>query len=86
MGVGKALYGEVERFFLEKGCKYAMVETLSETANYAPYEKTRRFYESVGFEPLITLTEMWDEDNPCLIMIKSLAPQSPEAGMNRRFP
>lgn len=55
MGIGRALYGEVERFFLEKGCKYAMVETLSEMANYAPYEKTRHFYESVGFQPLVTL-------------------------------
>ena len=34
------------------------------------------YNESVGFEPLITLTEMWDEDNPCLIMIKPLALQS----------
>ena len=73
MGIGKALYEQAERFFLEKGCKYAMVETLSETVDYAPYEKTRHFYESIGFEPLITLTEMWDEDNPCLIMIKPLA-------------
>lgn len=73
MGVGKALYGQAERFFLEKGCKYAMVETLSEKADYAPYEKTRLFYNSVGFEPLITLTEMWDENNPCLIMVKPLA-------------
>lgn len=73
MGLGRALYDSAERFFLEKGCKYAMVETLSEKVNYEPYEKTRRFYESVGFEPLITLTEMWDENNPCLIMIKALA-------------
>lgn len=72
MGVGRALYEEVERFFLEKGCKYAMVESLSEKAEYAPYEKTRLFYEGVGFESLITLTEMWDEENPCLIMIKTL--------------
>lgn len=85
MGVGKALYGQVEQFFLEKCCKYAMVETLSEKADYAPYEKTRRFYESVGFEPLITLTEMWDENNPCLIMVKPLALQSLATGMNRRF-
>ena len=27
---------------------------------------------SVGFESLITLTEMWDDKNPCLIMLKSL--------------
>lgn len=73
MGVGRALYGRAEHFFLEKGCKYAMVETLSDKVSYAPYEKTRLFYESLGFEPLITLTEMWDENNPCLIMVKSLA-------------
>lgn len=76
MGVGRALYDQTERFFLQKGCKYAMVETLSEKADYAPYEKTRLFYEGVGFEPLITLTEMWDADNPCLIMIKSLSMQT----------
>ena len=76
MGVGKALYNEAEHYFLKRGCKYAMVETLNDTVDYGPYEKTRHFYESVGFEPLITLTEMWDEDNPCLIMIKPLALQS----------
>lgn len=73
MGLGRTLYGRAEQFFLEKGCKYAMVETLSERVDYVPYEKTRLFYKSVGFEPLITLTEMWDENNPCLIMIKPLA-------------
>jgi len=86
MGLGKALYGRVEQFFLGKGCKYAIVETLSEKANYEPYEKTRRFYESIGFEPLITLTEMWDESNPCLIMVKFLALQALATGMNCRFP
>lgn len=72
-GIGRTLYGVVEQYFLETGCKYAMVETLSDRVDYAPYEKTRMFYESVGFEPLITLTEMWDENNPCLIMVKPLA-------------
>lgn len=86
MGVGKALYDRAEQYFLKKGCKYAMVETLSEKADYAPYEKTRLFYESVGFVPLATLTGMWDENNPCLIMVKYLSLQSLAAGMNRRFP
>lgn len=39
---------------------------------FEPYARTRSFYRSMGFEPLITLTEMWDENNPCLIMIKTL--------------
>ncbi|MCI8395995.1 MAG: GNAT family N-acetyltransferase, partial [Acutalibacter sp.] len=30
------------------------------------------FYRGMGFAPLVTLTEMWDEENPCLIMLKAL--------------
>lgn len=71
-GVGKKLFSSAEKYFLQNGCKYIIVKTLSETANYEPYERTRSFYKSIGFEPLITLTEMWDEQNPCLIMIKVL--------------
>lgn len=55
------------------GCKYAVVETLSETVKYEPYAQTRSFYRSVGSEPLIIFTEMGDEENPCLLMIKVLS-------------
>lgn len=72
-GIGKALYDMVEQYFIGQGCNYVIVKTLSDTVDFKPYAQTRDFYRSVGFEPLITLTEMWDEDNPCLIMIKLLA-------------
>lgn len=72
MGIGKSLYTLVEAFFVQIGCKYVIVKTLSDTVDYEPYARTRKFYESVGFVPLITLTEMWDEENPCLLMLKSL--------------
>lgn len=71
-GIGKKLMNTVEDYFKQSGCKYIIVKTLSETANYEPYERTRQFYLSVGFEQLITLTEIWDAENPCLIMIKKL--------------
>lgn len=71
-GIGKSLYGAVEEYFVQSGCKYVVVKTLSDIVDYEPYVQTRKFYESVGFESLITLTEMWDEENPCLIMLKSL--------------
>lgn len=71
-GIGKALYNAAELYFRQIGCKYVIVKTLSDIVNFEPYEQTRRFYKSVGFESLITLTEMWDEENPCLIMIKML--------------
>ena len=72
MGAGKALCRAAEAFFRENGCRYMIVKTLSDRVSHAPYAETRAFYASVGFEPLITLTEMWDAENPCLIMIKTL--------------
>lgn len=72
IGVGKALYRAVESYLMQRDCKYVVVKTLSDTVDFEPYEKTRNFYKSVGFETLITLTEMWDEETPCLIMIKVL--------------
>ena|SRR5690554_547103 len=71
-GIGKKLFASVEKHLLQNGCKYIIVKTLSEIANYEPYERTRLFYKSVGFDQLITLKEMWDKQNPCLIMIKVL--------------
>lgn len=67
-GVGKILYHAVEEFCIHNNCKYIIVKTLSDMVDYEPYLQTRKFYESIGFDTLLTLTEMWDEDNPCLIM------------------
>ena len=71
-GVGQSLYHAVEAYLVQNNCRYVIVKTLSEIIDYKPYEQTRKFYESIGFESLITLTEIWDEENPCLIMIKML--------------
>lgn len=71
-GIGKKLFASAEEYFVNNGCRYIIVKTLSEIAKYEPYERTIKFYLNIGFEPLITLTEMWDEENPCLIMIKKL--------------
>lgn len=73
-GIGRQLMEAADYYFQENGCKYVIVKTLSELAESEHYERTRQFYLRVGFEPLITLTEMWDEQNPCLIMIKELNP------------
>jgi ribosomal protein S18 acetylase RimI-like enzyme len=71
-GIGKKLMNSAEDYLKQSGCKYVIVKTLSEIADYEPYERTRKFYLKVGFEPLITIKEIWDEENPCLIMIKRI--------------
>ena len=71
-GIGKALYRTSEEYFIKSGCKYVIVKTLSDIVDSEPYERTRRFYRSIGFDTLLTLIEMWDEKNPCLIMFKDI--------------
>ena len=71
-GIGRQLMAAAEDYFTQNGCKYVIVKTLSELAKSEEYEMTRKFYLKVGYQPLITLAEMWDENNPCLIMIKVL--------------
>jgi len=71
-GIGKKIYDIAEKHFIQNGYKYMMVKTLSEKAQYEPYERTRKFFKKIGFVPLVSLTEIWDEENPCLIMIKKL--------------
>ncbi len=71
-GTGRALWLKSEEWFRENRCRYVVAKTLSDEADYPPYEATRAFYRAMGFEPLLTLHEIWDEENPCLIMIKAL--------------
>jgi len=71
-GIGTLLYKELERYCIENNCEYIIVKTLSEIAEYQPYLETIKFYRKMGFKELLTLTEMWDKENPCLIMIKNI--------------
>ena len=39
---------------------------------YEDYDKTNRFYRSVGFSELEVIEDLWDADNPCQIYVMSL--------------
>ena len=39
---------------------------------FPAYAQTRAFYLAMGFRPLEELRKLWDEANPCLIMVKRL--------------
>jgi hypothetical protein len=51
---------------------FLTVKTLDESRESKSYEKTRKFYLSVGFLPLEVFPLLWDENNPCLFMAKSI--------------
>ena len=71
-GIGTALVAEAESLLRGLGVEYLQVKTLGPSRPDEHYAATRRFYEARGFRPLEELTAVWDEENPCLIMVKRL--------------
>jgi len=71
-GAGRALVERAQEWLRGQGVEYLQVKTLGPSHSDAGYAKTRAFYAAVGFRPLEELTELWDERNPCLIMVQRL--------------
>ncbi len=71
-GVGRALFSSVEAYLHQQGVEYLQVKTLSSAHPDKGYAKTRLFYEAMGFRPLEEFPTLWDEANPCLLMVKKL--------------
>jgi GNAT superfamily N-acetyltransferase len=70
-GIGRALIEHVERKLRARSVEFLQVKTLGPSRPDAHYERTRRFYEQMGFRPLEE-NRLWGPANPCLIMIRYL--------------
>ncbi|HEY1426631.1 MAG TPA: GNAT family N-acetyltransferase [Caulobacteraceae bacterium] len=68
-GVGRALIGQARALAQAAGKPFLTVKTQGPSAEYEPYERTRRFYEAVGFKGLEEFMQIWGPENPCLIMV-----------------
>lgn len=68
-GAGKALILTLEDILKKEGIDRLKVETLSETIEYEPYEKTRAFYKKMGFVPAETRTFISKETKEELEMV-----------------
>ncbi len=72
MGIGRALLAAMERWLRQEGVRFLQVKTLSSRSADANYAKTRAFYLAMGFTPLEEFPTLWNEQNPCLLLIKRL--------------
>jgi RimJ/RimL family protein N-acetyltransferase len=72
-GLGKSLILVAEQKLKIDATKFLQVKTLGPSRKNKEYDLTRKFYESVGFYPLEELEELWDKNNPCLIMVKKIS-------------
>ena len=70
-GAGRALFAAFRDYAATHGYEYVQVKTVA--AGYYPeYDATRKFYERLGFRALEVFPTLWDEANPCLIMVQKL--------------
>ena len=75
-GAGRALVTALESDLSAEGVEFLQVKTLGPTHPDPGYARTRQFYAGMGFQPLEEIAGLWP-GNPCLIMIKTMAPPSP---------
>lgn len=69
-GGGHLLTKACEEFCRGRDIVFLTVKTLDKSACYEPYERTRAFYKKEGFLPLEVFPDYWNEDNPCLFLVK----------------
>lgn len=69
-GIGTLLFGDLEVYSKSK-FKFLQVKTVDE-GHYKEYDQTIGFYKKMGFSKFEVFPTLWDEWNPCLVMIKSL--------------
>ena len=67
-GIGRALFSAFYAYAKTQGYKFLQVKTV-DAGYYECYDRTRRFYESLGFARLEVFPTLWDAANPCLVMI-----------------
>jgi XTP/dITP diphosphohydrolase len=71
-GLGGQLLAEIEAHLKKKATRFLTVKTLAQSAGDRLYARTQRFYAAEGFVPLEVFPTLWNEDNPCLLMAKTL--------------
>lgn len=76
-GYGRALVAAAVAHARAEHRSILQVKTLGPSHPDAGYARTRRFYEAVGFVPMEETTTFWGDENPCLIMVKSLTRREP---------
>ncbi len=70
-GIGRMLMAALEAYAKEAGFRLLQVKTVDE-GHYPEYDRTIAFYEGMGFLRLEVFPTLWDEWNPCLVLVKAL--------------
>jgi GNAT superfamily N-acetyltransferase len=75
-GLGSKLLNDVLQSLAARGVQLVEAKTLDGSADYAPYEATRGFWERRGFVQVDTVDPLpgWQPGNPAAILVCALGP------------
>src|SRR5262249_16302677 len=72
-GIGARLVTALESFLRPTATRTLTVKTLAPEAGDLHYARTHRFYAAQGFLPVEVFPTLWDPENPCLLLAKTLS-------------
>lgn len=70
-GIGQSLFEYAKKEILKKGYSFIQVKTV-QMGKYETYDKTNKFYLSLGFKEFEIFPALWDKWNPCQIYIMAV--------------
>ena len=71
-GIGRALFMAARALAKADGYSFLQVKTV-QMGCWDEYDRTNRFYLSLGFKEFEVFPTLWDEANPCQIYVMALA-------------
>lgn len=70
-GIGQKLFIKAKQRAFEMGYSFIQVKTVK-MGVYDDYDKTNKFYISLGFKEFEVFPKLWDKYNPCQIYVMSI--------------
>ena len=70
-GIGRELFARAKEAAARAGYSFLQVKTV-QMGRYEDYDRTNRFYLSLGFKEFEVFPTLWDELNPCQVYVMYL--------------
>ena len=67
-GIGRELFAAAKAWAKRQGYSFLQVKTV-QMGHYENYDRTNRFYLSMGFKEFEVFPALWDKGNPCQIYV-----------------
>ena len=71
-GIGRSLVGWVLKWYASEGFVWLHVKTRGPATPDMYYEKTRKFYQAVGFDPLFESRTLWGPEDAALVLVRKI--------------